>query len=260
MASPTPSKEYEIMSVIYILWVRQVKKFFRAKSRILGAVGQPLLFLLALGYGLGAVFAKAGQGNYREFLVPGIMAQTVLFSAMFFGAMIIFDKQFGFLKETLVAPVPRWKVMLGGALGGATTAVIQGVFLLIVAIILGFRPEHWLLVPVAIAILSLLAVAIASFSSGIGSIVEDMQGFQAINQFIVFPLYFLSGSLYPLNGVPTWLKVIAEVNPMSYAVDALRDTLIGQTHFGLLKDLIVLAITAIVLFGFGVYRFRRIEA
>jgi ABC-2 type transport system permease protein len=248
------------MSVIYILWVRQVKKFFRAKSRILGAVGQPLLFLLALGYGLGAVFAKAGQGNYREFLVPGIMAQTVLFSAMFFGAMIIFDKQFGFLKETLVAPVPRWKVMLGGALGGATTAVIQGVFLLIVAIILGFRPEHWLLVPVAIAILSLLAVAIASFSSGIGSIVEDMQGFQAINQFIVFPLYFLSGSLYPLNGVPTWLKVIAEVNPMSYAVDALRDTLIGQTHFGLLKDLIVLAITAIVLFGFGVYRFRRIEA
>jgi ABC-2 type transport system permease protein len=248
------------MSVIYILWVRQIKKFFRAKSRILGAVGQPLLFLLALGYGLGAVFAKAGQGNYREFLVPGIMAQTVLFSAMFFGAMIIFDKQFGFLKETLVAPVARWKVMLGGALGGATTAVIQGLFLFVVAVILGFRPEHWLLVPVAFVILALLAVAIACFSSGIGSIVEDMQGFQAINQFIVFPLYFLSGSLYPLNGVPTWLKVIAEVNPMSYAVDALRDTLIGQTHFGLLRDLIVLSITALILFGFGVYRFRRIEA
>jgi ABC-2 type transport system permease protein len=259
MASPTPSKEYA-MSVIYILWVRQIKKFFRAKSRILGAVGQPLLFLLALGYGLGAVFAKAGQGNYREFLVPGIMAQTVLFSAMFFGAMIIFDKQFGFLKETLVAPVARWKVMLGGALGGATTAVIQGLFLFVVAVILGFRPEHWLLVPVAFVILALLAVAIACFSSGIGSIVEDMQGFQAINQFIVFPLYFLSGSLYPLNGVPTWLKVIAEVNPMSYAVDALRDTLIGQTHFGLLRDLIVLSITALILFGFGVYRFRRIEA
>jgi ABC-2 type transport system permease protein len=248
------------MSVIYILWVRQVKKFFRARSRILGAVGQPLLFLLALGYGLGAVFAKAGQGNYREFLVPGIMAQTVLFSAMFFGAMIIFDKQFGFLKETLVAPVPRWKIMLGGALGGATTAVIQGLFLFIVAVILGFRPEHWALVPVAFVILSLLAISIACFSSGIGSIVEDMQGFQAINQFIVFPLYFLSGSLYPLSGVPTWLKVIADVNPMSYAVDALRDTLIGQTHFGLLKDLIILSITALILFSFGVYRFRRIEA
>lgn len=248
------------MNVIYILWLRQVKKFFRARSRIIGAIGQPLLFLVALGYGLGAVFAKAGQGDYRQFLVPGIMAQTVLFSAMFFGAMIIFDKQFGFLKETLVAPVARWKVMLGGALGGGTTATIQGVLLLIIATALGFRPVHWYLVPVALLILALLSVSIACFSSGIGSIVEDMQGFQSINQFIVFPLYFLSGSLYPLNGVPTWLKVIAELNPMSYAVDALRDTLIGQTHFGLVKDLVVLSITAILLFGFGVYRFRRIEA
>jgi ABC-2 type transport system permease protein len=248
------------MAVIYILWLRQIKKFFRARSRILGAVGQPLLFLLALGYGLGSVFARAGQGNYREFLVPGIMAQTVLFSAMFFGAMIIFDKQFGFLKETLVAPVARWKVMLGGALGGGTTATIQGILVLLISVALGFRPQHWFMVPVALLILALLSVAIASFSSGIGSIVEDMQGFQAINQFLVFPLYFLSGSLYPLNHVPTWLKIIAEVNPMSYAVDALRDTLIGQTHFGLLKDLIVLVITSVVLFGFGVYRFRRIEA
>src|SRR5581483_2135417 len=135
------------------------------------------------------------------------MAQTVLFSAMFFGAMIIFDKQFGFLKETLVAPVARWKVMLGSALGGGTTATIQGILLLIVAVALGFRPQHWLMVPVAILILGLLSVAIACFSSGIGSIVEDMQGFQAINQFLVFPLYFLSGSLYPLDHVPTWLKI-----------------------------------------------------
>jgi ABC-2 type transport system permease protein len=248
------------MSAIYILWLRQVKKFFRARSRIIGAVGQPLLFLIALGYGLGSVFARAGQGNYREFLVPGIMAQTVLFSAMFFGAMIIFDKQFGFLKETLVAPVARWKIMLGGALGGGTTATVQGIFLLIISIALGFRPQHWLMVPVAILILAILSVAIACFSSGIGSIVEDMQGFQAINQFLVFPLYFLSGSLYPLDHVPTWLKIIAEVNPMSYAVDALRDTLIGQTHFGLLKDIIVLSVTTLILFAFGVYRFRRIEA
>jgi ABC-2 type transport system permease protein len=115
-------------------------------------------------------------------------------------------------------------------------------------------------VPVAVAILSLLAIAIACFSSGIGSIVEDMQGFQAINQFLVFPLYFLSGALYPLTNVPTWLRVVAEVNPMSYAVDALRDTMIGETHFGLVKDLIVLVLTALVLMGFGAYRFRHIEA
>jgi ABC-2 type transport system permease protein len=248
------------MRVMYILWLRQIKRFFRAKSRMLGAIGQPLLFLLALGYGLGSVYKRAGQGNYIEFLVPGIMAQTVLFSAMFFGAMIMFDKQFGFLKETLVAPVSRLKIMLGGALGGATTAVLQGTLVLVISIVLGFRPDHWLLVPVTIAILSMLAVAIACFSSGIGSFVEDMQGFQAINQFLVFPLYFLSGALYPLEHVPDWLRIVAEFNPMSYAVDAMRDTLIGQTHFGLAKDFIVLTITTIVLIAFGAYRFRHIEA
>jgi len=248
------------MRVIYTLWMRQIKRFFRAKSRIIGAVGQPLLFLLALGYGIGSIYAKAGQGNYIEFLVPGIMAQTVLFSAMFYGAMIMFDKQFGFLKETLVAPVSRFKIMFGGALGGATTATFQGTLVLVISLFLGFRPAHWVLVPVAILVLGLLAVAIASFSSGIGSFVQDMQGFQAINQFLVFPLYFLSGSLYPLEHAPKWLRIIAECNPMSYAVDAMRDALIGQTHFGFAKDLSVLCATVIALVLFGTYRFQHIEA
>ncbi|MEJ0073520.1 MAG: ABC transporter permease [Candidatus Saccharibacteria bacterium] len=248
------------MRVIYILWLRQIKRFFRSKSRIVGAIGQPLMFLVALGYGLGSVYKRAGQGDYLHFLVPGVMAQTVLFAAMFYGAMIMFDKQFGFLKETLVAPVSRLKIMLGGALGGATTAVLQGLLVFVISLFLGFRPEHWAMLPVAVAVLILLAVSIASFSSGIGSFVQDMQGFQAINQFLVFPLYFLSGALYPLTDVPTWLRIVAECNPMSYAVDALRDTLIGQTHFGLLKDVIVLTATAIVLIVFGAYRFRHIEA
>ena len=248
------------MRVIYMLWLRQIKRFFRAKSRIFGAVGQPLLFLLALGYGLGSVYKRAGEGNYLQFLVPGIMAQTVLFSAMFYGALIMFDKQFGFLKETLVAPVSRFRIMLGGALGGATTAMFQGILLLLIAIPLGFRPEHWLLIGPALVILAMLSVSIACFSSGIGSLVQDMQGFQAINQFLVFPLYFLSGALYPLNHVPTWLRLVAEFNPMSYAVDALRDLLIGQTHFGLLKDMIVLSATLVILMAFGAYRFNHIEA
>src|SRR5580700_7229712 len=142
------------MRVLYMLWLRQVKRFFRAKSRIFGAVGQPLLFLLALGYGLGSVYQRAGQGNYMQFLVPGIMAQTVLFSAMFYGAMIMFDRQFGFLKETLVAPVSRLKIMLGGALGGATTALLQGTLVFVISLFLGFRPDHWLLVPVAIGFMA----------------------------------------------------------------------------------------------------------
>lgn len=248
------------MRVIYILWLRQVKRFFRAKSRIVGAIGQPLLFLLALGYGIGSIYAKAGKGDYIEFLVPGIMAQTVLFAAMFFGAMIMFDKQFGFLKETLVAPVSRFKIMFGGALGGATTATLQGFLVFVISLFLGFHPVHWALVPVAVIIMGMLAVAIASFSSGIGSFVQDMQGFQAINQFLVFPLYFLSGALYPLENAPEWLRIIAECNPMSYAVDALRDVLISQSHFGLAKDLAVLSVTVVALVAFGSYRFRHIEA
>lgn len=248
------------MRILYILWLRQIKRFFRAKSRIIGAVGQPLLFLVALGYGIGSVYAKAGQGNYLEFLVPGIMAQTVLFSAMFYGAMIMFDKQFGFLKETLVAPVSRFKIMFGGALGGATTSTLQGLLVFVIALFLGFRPHDWLMLPLAVGVLILLAVAITSFSSGIGSFVQDMQGFQAINQFIVFPLYFLSGALYPLQNVPQWLRIVAELNPVSYAVDAMRDTLIGQSHFGMTRDLVVLSITAVVLIIFGSYRFRHIEA
>jgi ABC-2 type transport system permease protein len=248
------------MRVIYTLWLRQIKRFFRAKSRIFSAVIQPLLFLIALGYGLGSVYSQAGQGDYLQFLVPGIMAQTVLFSAMFYGAMIMFDKQFGFLKETLVAPVSHTKIMLGGALGGATTALFQAVVVFLIALCLGFRPEHWALVPVAFIVLAFFATAIATFSSGIGSFVQDMQGFQAINGLLVFPLYFLSGALYPLQHVPTWLRIIAECNPVSYAVDAMRDIFIGQTHFGLTKDLLVLALIFVVLTTFGSYRFRHIEA
>ncbi len=248
------------MRTIYFLWLRQIKKYFRSRSRIVGSVGQPLLFLLALGYGLGSVYKSAGQGNYLTFLVPGIMAQTVLFSAMFFGAMIIFDKQFGFLKETLVAPVSRFKIMLGGALGGATTAVIQGILVFIISLFLGFRPLHWVDTLLVLIFMSVLALSITSFSSAIGSFVEDMQGFQAINQFIVFPLYFLSGALYPLTRVPDWLRIIAEINPISYTVDAMRWAMIGTSRFGLLHDLIAMGITLVLMLVFGAVRFRYIEA
>ncbi len=248
------------MRVLYILWLRQLKRYFRSKSRIVGSIGQPLLFLLALGYGLGSIYKRAGEGNYLHFLVPGIMIQTALFAAMFFGAMIIFDRQFGFLKETLVAPVSRLKIMLGGALGGATTASIQGALVLVISFVLGYRPTRWAMIPVALLIMLVLSIAIACFSSGIGSFVEDMQGFQAINQFLVFPLYFLSGALYPLDNVPSWLRIVTEFNPISYAVDAMRWSLIGEAKFGIGKDLIALAITLIISMVFGALRFRRIEA
>jgi ABC-2 type transport system permease protein len=245
--------------VVYALWLRQLKRYIRTPSRIVGAIGQPLLFLLALGYGLGSLFKQAGHGNYMHFLVPGIMAQSVLFSAVFYGISIIFDRQFGFLKETLVAPVSRFKIMIGGALGGATTSVFQGVLVFIISLFLGFRPYNWALLIVAFIVLALLAVALTSFSSGVGSIVNDFQGFQSINQFIIFPMYFLSGAIYPLNSAPEALRVIANINPLSYAIDALRLSLINQSHYGYFKDFTVLIITAVVLMIFGLTRFRKIQ-
>jgi ABC-2 type transport system permease protein len=246
-------------SVIYILWYRQMKRYLRTRSRIVGAIGQPILFLLALGYGVGAVYKRAGEGNYLQFLVPGIIMQTILFSGVFWGMQILFDKRFGFLKEMLVAPVPRLKILLGNALGGATISLIQGIFVLLIAIALGFRPHNWWLIPAAVLIMIALSLALTSFGAAIASMVEDFQGFQSINNFLIFPLFFLSSALYPLSNVPGWLKFLGTINPLSYAVDGLRYVLINQSHFGITKDILVLGLTTAVLVAFAVNRFNRIE-
>lgn len=248
------------MDVVYVLWQRQMKRYVRSKSRIFGAIGQPLLFLLALGYGLGSVYKRAGEGDYLQFLVPGIIVQTLLFSGVFWGIQILFDKRFGFLKEMLVAPVSRLRILLGNALGGATISLTQALLVFIISFGLGFRPYSWAMVPLALLIMLLLSLILTSFGAGIASMVEDFQGFQAINNFIIFPLFFLSSALYPLTNAPDVLRILASANPISYAVDALRFTLIHQSHFGIGKDLIVLAISLLVCLVFAVNRFNRIQA
>lgn len=247
------------MDVIKILWLRQMKRYVRTKSRIAGSIGQPILLLLALGYGVGAVYKKAGQGDYLQFLVPGIIMQTILFSAVFWGSIILFDKRFGFLMELLVAPVSRLRILFGSALGGATISFIQGIMVLIVAIALGFRPVEWTLLPAALVVMIVMSLMLTSFGAGIASMVEDFQGFQAINNFVVFPLFFLSSALYPLANVPTLLKIAGTINPLSYAVDALRYCLTLESHFDLWLDILVLLVTLAVLLAFGVNRFNRIE-
>jgi ABC-2 type transport system permease protein len=247
------------MEIFGVLWLRQVRRYYRSGSRLLGTMGQPILLLLALGYGIGAIYRRAGEGNYLQFLVPGIITQTVLLSAIFWGIIILQDKRFGFLSELLVAPVSRLKVLLGSAVGGATISILQGVIVFVVSGIFGFRPHNWALVPAAFLILVLMSVALTCFGAGIASIVDDFQGFQGINNLLVMPLFFLSSALYPLTNVPTALRIISTCNPVSYMVDALRDLLAGQTHFGLAKDLIVMTITFIVALVFAVNRFNRIQ-
>lgn len=247
------------MQIIYILWLRQIKRYFRSKSRIIGSLGQPLLLLLALGFGFGPIYQKAGGGNYIQFLAPGIISMGILFTAVFSGIEIIWDKQFGFLKETLVAPVSRLKIMIGRTLGGATVAVIQGLIIFIISLIIGFRPMDFHLLLFSFVFMALIAVFFTALGTAIASILEDMQGFQLIMNFLLMPLFFLSGALFPLQDLPKAIVIVARINPLSYGVDGLRGTLVNGAHFGLGADFIVLsAITAIAL-SIGSYLFSKIQ-
>jgi len=244
---------------MYIMWLRELKRFVRSRSRIIGSLGQPLLFLLALGYGLGSVFQAAGQGSYIQFLAPGVICMTLIFSAIFGGIQVIWDRQFGFLKETLVAPVSRFAIMIGRTLGGATVATVQGSIVLFITFFIGFHPFSWLLIVPAILVMLLIATLFASLGMMIGSILKDMQGFQLIMNFLVMPLFFLSGALFPLSGLPTAMVYITRIDPLSYGVDALRSLLINASAYPLALDIGVLFLITAALLGLGSYFFSRIE-
>lgn len=247
------------MHAIYILWLRELKKYTRSRAQIVASFGQPLLYLLVLGFGLGPVFAKAGNGSYLQFVAPGVIGMTVLFTSVFSGIALLFDRQFGFLKETLVAPVPRIRIMIGRTLGGATVATLQGTLIFVVCLVAGFRPTSLATIPLGFLFMVLIAIVFAAFGTAIGSGLQDMQGFQLIMNFLVLPIFFLSGALYPLSNLPAVLSAVTRVDPLSYGVDGLRGAFIGVSHFGATTNLLVLACIAVVLLVFGAWRFSKIE-
>ncbi len=247
------------MNTIYILWLRQLKRYSRSKARIIGSLGQPILFLVAMGFGLGPVFQRAGEGNYIQFLVPGIVGMGIIFTALFSGIEIIWDKKFGFLKETLVAPTSRLEIMIGRTLGGATVASFQGLIILLLSFILGFRPYDAALLPLTLVFIFLIALFFTALGTAIASVLEDMQGFQLIMNFLVMPLFFLSGALFPLEGLPEALKFVTSIDPLSYGVDGLRGTLVNIVHFGLTMDFLILSFITLVVLGIGSYLFSRIQ-
>jgi len=236
-----------------------LKRYFRSKSRVFGSLAQPLLFLVALGYGLGPVFQKAGEGNYVQFLVPGVIGMAIIFSSVFSGIEIIWDKQFGFLKETLVAPVSRVNIMIGRTLGGATTATMQGLIVLLLSTVVGFRIENIMSLGSAILLMLLIALLFTAFGTLIATQLDDMQGFQLIVNFLIMPLFFLSGALFPLNGLPKILALFTHIDPLSYGIDAFRAVLGGVSAFGLGLDLTVLSVITIVLISLGGYLFSKIQ-
>ncbi len=247
------------MSTIYILWLRQLKRYSRSKARMIGSLGQPLLFLVALGYGFGPIYEKAGQGNYIDFIAPGVIAMSILFTAVFSGIEIIWDRQFGFLKETLVAPVSRTTIMIGRTLGGATVAMIQGIIIFLITLLIGFRPESLALLPVAFVFMALIAIMFTALGTAIACVLEDMQAFPLIMNFLVMPLFFLSGAMFPLKDLPGPIAVLTRLDPMSYGVDGLRGALIGMMEFGYATDLAVLVIISAILLAIGSWLFSRIQ-
>ncbi|HSE25600.1 MAG TPA: ABC transporter permease [Pyrinomonadaceae bacterium] len=247
------------MTVIYILWLREVKKYLRSRTQIIASMGSPIMYLGILGFGLGPVFQRAGQGSYLQFMAPGVIGMTVLFTSIFSGIALLWDRQFGFLKETLVAPVSRLSIMLGRTLGGATVAIIQGLLIFIVCLIAGFRPTSAAAIPIAILFMMLIAIVFAALGTVIGSSLKDMQGFQLVMNFLVMPIFFLSGALYPLTNLPKVLALLTRLDPLTYGVDGVRSVLIGVTHFGPTVDLAVLIGVAILLLTLGAWRFSKIE-
>ena len=248
------------MTVVYILWLREVKKYLRSRVQIIASLGGPLMYLGVLGFGLGPVFQRAGEGSYIQFMAPGVIGMTVLFTAMFSGIAMLWDRQFGFLKETLVAPVPRLAIMVGRTLGGATVAVLQGTLIFVVTLIAGFRPHSLLAVPLAFLVIALIAVIFSALATAIGSTLKEMQGFQMVMNFLVMPTFFLSGAIYPLEGLPRVLGALTRVDPLTYGVDGVRGLLIGRTHFGVALDVAVLLGVGVLFVAAGAWRFSKIEA
>ncbi len=247
------------MRAIYILWLRQLKRFIRKRATLVGALGQPIIFLVAFGFGLSPIFERAGAGDYIQFITPGIIAMTVLFSSIFTGVEIIWDKQFGFLKETFVAPISRLEIMFGKTLGGATVAVIQGLLVLVISLVIGFKPTSFTLLPLVLLFIMMIAILFSAVGTAIAARLEDMQGFPLIINFVIQPLFYLSGAMFPLVGLPRVFEVITKLNPLSYGIDGLRYAFGAPAVFSPWLSLGVLVVVTVVVLFIGLYQFSKIE-
>ena len=249
-------------TAIYVLWLREMKRALRARSRVVASLAMPLLFLVFLGLGFNrmAVPGMSGDVRYIRFLVPGIIGMTMLFTSVMGGLSVLWDKEFGFLKEIMVAPVSRTSLVLGRIAGGATTALIQGALILGLSAIFGFRasgPGAYLL---GFVFMALVATSFLGLGLIFASRMKDMQGFSLVMNFVVFPIFFLSGALYPLGNLPPWVRILSYLDPLTYGVDGLRGALIGVSAFPVAFDLAVMSAVSVSMVALGAYFFEKSEA
>ncbi|HNV94809.1 MAG: ABC-2 type transporter [Euryarchaeota archaeon ADurb.Bin023] len=245
-----------MLNAIYIIWLRELKKFIRDRSRLVSSIAQPLIWLLLIGTGFGATFGKVGDLQYIQFMFPGILVMTLLFSSMFSAISIIWDREFGFLKEMLVAPIRRTSIAIGKAIGGASRSTIQGVIILIFSPLIGINmtiQKFLLIVP--------LMFFIAFTISGIGIIIaarmESFEGFNLIVNFVIMPMFLLSGAIFPISNLPPWLSTIVNINPLSYGVDIMRWVMTGISERSPALDLTVLSLICVLTTTISVYLFSK---
>jgi ABC-2 type transport system permease protein len=248
------------MDIVYTIWLRNIKRYLRSKSRIVGSLGMPLFFLLVLGFGLNSVVRIPGaEQDYMGFIIPGIISMSVLFTSVFSGIQIIWDKQFGFLKETLVAPVSRLEIMFGQTLGGATTAFIQGFIILALSLFMGLNITSVFGFLIAAVFMVLIGLSFTAFGIAIASKMEDMHGFQLIMNFVIFPIFGLSGALFPIDSLPSWLRSLTLLDPLTYGVEGIRYGLLGTSQINPFVGFVVLAGFTVFMVVVGAALFRRIE-
>jgi ABC-2 type transport system permease protein len=233
------------LKTIYTIWLREAKTFWREKARIVAMIGQPLLYLLILGNGItaGMRLNRAGAVGYIQFLYPGVIAMSILFTSIFSALSIIWDREFGFLKEVLVAPVPRWAVAMGKAFGGATVAMVQAVIMVAMAPLVGITLSV-LIIAKLLVLAFLMSFAVTSLGIVIASRMASMQSFQMVMNFLIMPIYFLSGAMFPMTSAPTWLKSLMALDPLTYGVDAIRNVVFSNTtieNSGVVSSLIDVA-------------------
>jgi ABC-2 type transport system permease protein len=239
-----------------IIWFRDLKRLIRDKNQFYGSFARPVLWLVVLGMGLRPVFKGDSGVDYIKFIFPGIVAMSLIFSAMWSGISIVWDREFGFLKEILVAPIPRTAIVTGKIMGGATQAMVQGGITLFFAPLIGVKltvVSFFLL----IGIMMLISVSLSSLGIALASRIYSYEGFGTISNFVIMPLFFLSGAVYPVKTLPAWLKVIVSLNPVTYGVDLMRGAVLGIFQFSPFVDLLYLLGFGIAMGALAVILFRR---
>lgn len=250
------------VTAIYVLWLREMKRFFRAKSRVVGTLGMPLFFMAFLGFGFRtSTVPGIPEGiDYITYLVPGIVGMTLLFSSTFAGISVLWDREFGFLKEIMVAPVSRTSIVLGRTAGGATTSLLQGVLILLLSGLMGFSYPGLFAFLAAALFMLLISTTFISMGLIFASNMKDIHGFTLVMNFVVFPIFFLSGALFPVENLPLWVQPLSYADPLTYGVDGLRGVLTGVSSFPLMTDAVILTGFFLLLLVLGAWSFERSES